>query len=82
MNKTWGYSQHDKDWKSPETIYNKLKDINEKGGNLLLNVGPDGNGEVQPEAYQILAKTAELLKAQPITKSIPKITAVPGVSVK
>jgi alpha-L-fucosidase len=77
MNKTWGYSQHDKAWKTPETIYNKLKDINEKGGNLLLNIGPDGNGIVQPEAYGILAKTAELLKAQPITKSIPKITEVP-----
>ena len=74
------YSPHDKAWKTPETIYNKLKDINEKGGNLLLNIGPDGNGVVQPEAYEILTKTAELLKAQPITKSIPKITEVPDAS--
>lgn len=71
MNKSWGYKKNDHDWKSPEEVYKKLKDINEKGGNLLLNVGPDGNGVVQPEAYQILSKTAELLKARPIIKRQP-----------
>lgn len=77
MNKSWGYKKNDNNWKSPQTVYDKLKDINEKGGNLLLNVGPDGNGEVQQEAYDILFKTAELIKAKPITKNIPKITKVP-----
>jgi len=79
MNKSWGYKKHDDQWKDAQTIYNKLKDINEKGGNLLLNVGPDGNGEVQKEAYDILAKTAELLKAKPITKKIPELKQVPGI---
>jgi len=44
-----------------------------------LNVGPDGNGVVQPEAYAILKETAALLKATPIRKKTPTITAVPGV---
>jgi alpha-L-fucosidase len=79
MNKSWGYKKSDNNWKDAQTIYNKLKDINEKGGNLLLNVGPDGNGVVQPEAYAILKETAELLKKKPIRKDIPTITAVPGV---
>ncbi len=79
MNKSWGYKKNDNNWKDAQTIYNKLKDINEKGGNLLLNVGPDGNGRVQPEAYAILKQTAELLKATPIHKKTPKVTAVPGV---
>jgi alpha-L-fucosidase len=79
MNKSWGYKKNDNNWKDGQTIYNKLKDINEKGGNLLLNVGPDGNGVVQPEAYAILRETAELLKAKPIHKKTPQITAVPGV---
>jgi len=79
MNKSWGYKKGDNNWKDAQTIYNKLKDINEKGGNLLLNVGPDGNGVVQPEAYAILKETAELLKAKPIHKKTPQITAVPGV---
>lgn len=78
MNDSWGYKRNDKNWKSPETVYNKLKDINEKGGVLLLNVGPDGNGVVQDEAWEILKKTAALMKENPIQKRVPKITSVPG----
>ena len=79
MNKSWGYKKDDNNWKDAQTVYNKLKDINEKGGNLLLNVGPDGNGRVQPEAYAILKETAGLLKAKPIHKNAPTVTAVPGI---
>ena len=82
MNKSWGYKKHDTNWKSAQTVYDKLKDINEKGGSLLLNVGPDGSGEVQPEAIAILMQTAKLLEAAPITKKIPPITRVPGIVVK
>lgn len=79
MNKSWGYKIHDHNWKSPQTVYNKLKDINEKGGALLLNVGPDGSGIVQDEAWRILRKTAEILKEKPIKKKVPSINSVPGI---
>lgn len=79
MNKSWGYKKHDHQWKDAQTVYNKLKDINEKGGNLLLNVGPDGDGVVQSEAITILKETAALLKKQPIEKKIPEISQVPGI---
>lgn len=79
MNKSWGYKKHDNAWKSPEVVYNKLKDINEKGGSLLLNVGPDGNGVVQEEAWAILRQTAELLRENPIRKKVPVITEVPAI---
>lgn len=79
LNKSWGYKKNDDAWKSPEVVYNKLKDINEKGGSLLLNVGPDGNGVVQEEAWEILRETAKLLKENPVHKKIPAITAVPGI---
>ncbi|KRP36180.1 MAG: hypothetical protein ABS34_08500 [Opitutaceae bacterium BACL24 MAG-120322-bin51] len=82
MNKSWGYKKHDHAWKDAQTVYNKLKDINEKGGNLLLNVGPDGSGQVQPEAFAILKQTAELMKATPIRKTIPQVTKMPGIQVK
>ena len=71
MNKSWGYSKHDNNWKDAQTVYNKFKDINEKGGNLLLNVGPDGDGVVQQEAFEILKETAKMLQAKPIKKAIP-----------
>ncbi len=78
MNGSWGYHRHDRKWKSAKVVYNKLKDINEKGGNLLLNVGPDARGVVQPEALAILQETAELLKANPIRKIVPEIKQTPG----
>ncbi len=51
MNKTWGYSKHDNQWKSDRVLIQKLVDIASKGGNLLLNVGPKADGVVQQEAY-------------------------------
>lgn len=82
INDSWGFKKGDNKWKNAQTIYNKLKDINEKGGNLLLNVGPDGNGQIQPEAIDILKATAELLKETPISKNIPEVTKVPGIKGK
>ncbi len=76
MNESWGYKKHDDAWKSAETVYEKLKDINQKGGNLLLNVGPDENGEIQTEAIDILKRVSKMLRAEPIEKNIPEITKV------
>ncbi|MGB6219947.1 alpha-L-fucosidase [Haloferula sp.] len=50
INKTWGYKKADKTWKSKEDLIEKLIDINTKGGNLLLNVGPMPDGTWQQEA--------------------------------
>jgi alpha-L-fucosidase len=77
LNTSWGFKKGDNQWKNAATVYQKLKDVNEKGGNLLLNVGPDGNGVVQPEAIAILLETGKMLEANPIKKSHPTITAVP-----
>ena len=77
MNKSWGYRKGDDDWKDAATVYGKLKDVNSKGGNLLLNVGPDGNGVVQEEAIAILLETGKLLKANPIAKMKPTPTKAP-----
>jgi alpha-L-fucosidase len=49
MNTTWGYSEHDRAWKSDETLIRNLVDIASKGGNYLLNIGPRADGSV-PEA--------------------------------
>lgn len=62
MNKSWGYKESDNNWKSPNTVYEKLKDINGKGGNLLLNIGPDGNGKVPQESVDILLEVGEMLQ--------------------
>ncbi len=61
MNGSWGYKMADDNWKSPEKIYEKLKDINSKGGNLLLNIGPNGKGEVPKESVNILLEVGKML---------------------
>jgi len=50
-NDSWGYKQSDQNWKSAETLIHDLIDIAAKGGNYLLNVGPDATGVI-PEAAQ------------------------------
>lgn len=62
LNNTWGFKKSDSDWKDANTILIKLKDINSKGGNLLLNIGPDGNGNVPQESVDILLEVGKLLE--------------------
>ena len=41
MNDTWGYKSYDTNFKVTETLLRNLIDIASKGGNYLLNIGPD-----------------------------------------
>ena len=61
MNDSWGFKIKDTDWKSAEEVYEKLIDINEKGGNFLLNIGPDGDGNVPKESVKILKEVGKML---------------------
>lgn len=49
INSSWGYNKFAKDWKPAETLIQYLADIASKGGNFLLNIGPDGKGLVTPQ---------------------------------
>ncbi len=54
LNGTWGYKSYDHNWKSTEELIRKLVDIASKGGNFLLNVGPDARGVIpQPSAERL-----------------------------
>jgi len=44
IGKNWGYNRHDSTWKSPELLLRNLINVVANNGNLLLNVGPMGNG--------------------------------------
>ncbi len=50
MNGSWGYKPSDTNWKSTEYLIHSLVDIVSKGGNFLLNVGPDGLGVIPEES--------------------------------
>lgn len=51
----WGYLRDDPHWKSVDDLVRLLVEIVGKGGNLLLNVGPDGRGQFEPAALERLA---------------------------
>ncbi len=54
INDTWGYKADDLNFKSTETLLRNLIDIASKGGNYLLNVGPDCNGIIpEPEIARL-----------------------------
>jgi alpha-L-fucosidase len=44
IGQNWGYNKHDSLWKSPEMLVRHLVEVVANGGNLLLNVGPKGDG--------------------------------------
>ena len=62
INDTWGYKKDDHNWKTPEDICFKLVDIVSKGGNYLLNVGPDADGRIPQPSQDILRKVGAWLK--------------------
>jgi alpha-L-fucosidase len=55
INETWGYCPQDRDFKSPRRLIHTLCEVAGKGGNLLLNVAPTGDGRLQPELAERLA---------------------------
>ena len=53
---SWGYNQMEKpfDFKSVAQVKELQSEIYRKGGNLLLNVGPDQYGNIRPEEQTVL----------------------------
>jgi alpha-L-fucosidase len=54
MGSSWGYKSWDDKWKTPETLIRNLCDIASKGGNYLLNIGPDALGQVPQSSIDAL----------------------------
>lgn len=62
MNHTWGFSKVDENWKTSGDVISKLVDVVGKGGNLLLNIGPDENGNVPEPCVKALDGVGEWLE--------------------
>lgn len=63
MNDSWGYKKGDNNWKSSQWIVSSVMDIVSKGGNLLLNVGPDGDGVVEETPIANMAAAGKWFEA-------------------
>lgn len=58
----WGYSRDETTWKSPEMLIKMLISTVSEGGNLILNVGPTGRGNLDYRAENALAGIADWMK--------------------
>ncbi|TKK70271.1 alpha-L-fucosidase [Ilyomonas limi] len=54
MNNSWGFNITDTSYKSPKQLIDLLAKAAGYGANLLLNIGPMPNGEIQPEFVERL----------------------------
>lgn len=54
INNTWAYNAHDHEYKSSQTLIRGLVEVASRGGNFLLNVGPQPDGVIQPEFQERL----------------------------
>ncbi|MBL8760202.1 MAG: alpha-L-fucosidase [Phycisphaerae bacterium] len=75
LNESYGYSAHDAKWKDTTTVVRLLCDIVSKGGNLLLNIGPDARGRVPDEAQKTLRGVGAWMKTN--SEAIYGTTASP-----
>jgi alpha-L-fucosidase len=61
INNTWAYNMHDRDFKSAQFLIRGLVEVASRGGNFLLNVGPQPDGTIQPEFKDRLREIGDWL---------------------
>lgn len=61
-NDSWGYSKFDYNFKTPKEIVRLLTTVSSKGGNLILNVGPDSSGQMPEYSVKYLRQVGKWLK--------------------
>ena len=59
MNRTWGYNIKDQNYKTTKTLIHLLVRAAGKNANLLMNIGPQPNGELPAVAVQRMKEMGE-----------------------
>jgi len=77
MNESWGYQPSDAKYKSARQLIHTLCEVAGKGGNLLLNVSPMGDGRLPPEQSERLEAIAGWMavNGESITGTAPALEA-------
>jgi len=61
LNNSWGYNATDVSFKTPTDVIRALVNCVSKNGNLVVNVGPNGLGEIPAESAAILREVGQWL---------------------
>ena len=61
INNTWAYNANDHKLKSVQFLIRSLVEVASRGGNFLLNVGPQPDGQIQPEFQERLRAIGDWL---------------------
>lgn len=61
-NGSWGYDRDNDGHKRPDLLIRMLADSVSMGGNMLLNVGPNGRGEIDTRDSALLAEIGEWMR--------------------
>jgi alpha-L-fucosidase len=61
INDTWAYNKNDRNFKSSQSLIRSLVEVASRGGNFLLNIGPQPDGQIQPEFQQRLRTIGDWL---------------------
>ena len=59
LNDTWGYKYFDHNWKDSKTIIGTLANLVSKNINYVVNVGPDGRGNIPLPSVTILGEVGK-----------------------
>ena len=61
INNTWAYNAKDHNFKSAQFLIRALVEVASRGGNFLLNIGPQPDGQIQPEFQERLRAIGDWL---------------------
>ena len=59
INNNWGFQHKDTNWKTPYEIIALFADVVSHGGNLLLDIGPRGDGTIPAEQVKVLTELGQ-----------------------
>ena len=63
LNDHWGYCSDDTNYKTAKNVISMIVECTSKGGNLILNVGPDARGNIPEESEVVLKEVGKWMRA-------------------